>query len=119
MSEKHRLHPLRGRTDKEEVWEQITGLGYRKRITGFVHFTERLAGSGDAERYSEAHYIRFIKTQTIITVRLSNILQFSFLYAVNPLNILGINFLGRRLSLSITMGCTALFFLLLNICTSR
>ncbi|XP_012369673.1 putative transporter SVOPL [Octodon degus] len=37
---------------------------------------------------------------------------------LNPLNILGINFLGRRLSLSITMGCTALFFLLLNICTS-
>ncbi|KAB1275982.1 putative transporter SVOPL [Camelus dromedarius] len=37
---------------------------------------------------------------------------------MNPLNILGINFLGRRLSLSITMGCTALFFLLLNICTS-
>ncbi|XP_062957079.1 putative transporter SVOPL [Cynocephalus volans] len=39
--------------------------------------------------------------------------------ALNPFNILGINFLGRRLSLSITMGCTALFFLLLNICTSR
>ncbi|XP_072508709.1 putative transporter SVOPL isoform X1 [Notamacropus eugenii] len=38
--------------------------------------------------------------------------------ALNPLNILGINFLGRRISLSITMGCTALFFLLLNICTS-
>lgn len=38
---------------------------------------------------------------------------------VNPLNIVGINFLGRRRSLSITMGCTALFFLLLNICTSR
>ncbi|KAM6168223.1 putative transporter SVOPL [Erethizon dorsatum] len=38
--------------------------------------------------------------------------------ALNPLNILGINFLGRRPSLSITMGCTALFFLLLNICTS-
>ncbi|XP_040514709.1 putative transporter SVOPL isoform X3 [Gallus gallus] len=38
--------------------------------------------------------------------------------ALNPLNILGINFLGRRLSLCITMGCTALFFLLLNVCTS-
>ncbi|KAI5274013.1 Transporter Svopl-Like [Manis pentadactyla] len=38
--------------------------------------------------------------------------------ALNPLNILGINFLGRRLSLSITMASTALFFLLLNICTS-
>ncbi|XP_025939719.1 putative transporter SVOPL isoform X2 [Apteryx rowi] len=38
--------------------------------------------------------------------------------ALNPLNILGINFLGRRLSLCITMTCTALFFLLLNICTS-
>ncbi|XP_053944555.1 putative transporter SVOPL isoform X3 [Cuculus canorus] len=39
--------------------------------------------------------------------------------ALNPLNILGINFLGRRLTLCITMGFTALFFLLLNICTSR
>lgn len=39
--------------------------------------------------------------------------------ALNPLNILGINFLGRRLSLTITMGCTAVFFLLLNICTTR
>ncbi|XP_022435880.1 LOW QUALITY PROTEIN: putative transporter SVOPL [Delphinapterus leucas] len=38
--------------------------------------------------------------------------------ALNPLTILGINFLGRRLSLSITAGCTALFVLLLNICTS-
>ncbi|XP_062989418.1 putative transporter SVOPL [Elgaria multicarinata webbii] len=38
--------------------------------------------------------------------------------ALNPLNILGINFLGRRLSLTITMGCTSVFFLLLNICTS-
>lgn len=48
-----------------------------------------------------------------------SILRFSFLSLVNPVNILGINFLGRRLSLCITMGCTALFFLLLNICTSR
>ncbi|XP_045711460.1 putative transporter SVOPL isoform X2 [Phyllostomus hastatus] len=39
--------------------------------------------------------------------------------ALNPLNILGINFLGRRLSLSVTLGGTALFLLLLNICTSR
>ncbi|NWH56710.1 SVOP protein, partial [Geococcyx californianus] len=38
--------------------------------------------------------------------------------ALNPLNVFGINFLGRRLSLCITMGCTALFFLLLNTCTS-
>ncbi|KAK9400044.1 putative transporter SVOPL [Crotalus adamanteus] len=38
--------------------------------------------------------------------------------ALNPLNILGINFLGRRVSLTITMGCTAVFFLLLNICTT-
>ncbi|XP_003220906.3 putative transporter SVOPL [Anolis carolinensis] len=39
--------------------------------------------------------------------------------ALNPLNILGINFLGRRLSLAITLGCTAVFLLLLNICTSN
>ncbi|ETE57858.1 putative transporter SVOPL, partial [Ophiophagus hannah] len=38
--------------------------------------------------------------------------------ALNPLNILGINFLGRRVSLTVTMGCTAVFFLLLNICTT-
>uniref|UniRef100_F6V0A6 SVOP like n=1 Tax=Ornithorhynchus anatinus TaxID=9258 RepID=F6V0A6_ORNAN len=38
--------------------------------------------------------------------------------ALNPLNILGLNFLGRRLTLAITMSCTALFFLLLNVCTT-
>lgn len=66
----------------------------------------------------ESHCLKSVK-QTIITVRSSNDLWFSFLFPVNPVNILSINLLGRRLSLCITMGCTALFFLLLNICTSR
>lgn len=46
-------------------------------------------------------------------------IAFVVFFLVNPLTILGINFLGRRLSLSVTVGCTALFILLLNICTSR
>lgn len=61
----------------------------------------------------------FTQYDSIIAVRSSNVLWFSFLFPVNPVNILSINLLGRRLSLCITMGCTALFFLLLNICTSR
>ncbi|XP_017948082.2 putative transporter SVOPL [Xenopus tropicalis] len=38
--------------------------------------------------------------------------------ALNPFNILGINFLGRRWTLGITMATTGIFFLLLNICMS-
>lgn len=34
-----------------------------------------------------------------------------------PLNIMGINLIGRRLSLTITMFLTGVFYLLLNICT--
>lgn len=49
--DKYRHHPLRERQTKQGVWEQITGFGYRKRITEFVHFIERLVGAGDAERY--------------------------------------------------------------------
>ncbi|XP_030070762.1 putative transporter SVOPL [Microcaecilia unicolor] len=39
--------------------------------------------------------------------------------ALNPLNILGINTVGRRISLFFTMGTTGVFFLLLNICMTR
>ncbi|KAM5171921.1 putative transporter SVOPL [Mantella aurantiaca] len=38
--------------------------------------------------------------------------------ALNPFNILGINLLGRRWTLGITMTTTGIFFLLLNICMS-
>ncbi|XP_045421278.1 putative transporter SVOPL [Lemur catta] len=68
---------------------------------------------GDPESQSPCHCHMFTPSdyQTMIISTVGEI-------ALNPLNMLGINFLGRRLSLSITMGCTALFFLLLNICTS-
>ncbi|KAG8438734.1 hypothetical protein GDO86_005071, partial [Hymenochirus boettgeri] len=39
--------------------------------------------------------------------------------ALSPFNILGINLLGRRWTLGITMTTTGLFFLLLNVCMSR
>ncbi|XP_069484842.1 putative transporter SVOPL isoform X2 [Ambystoma mexicanum] len=39
--------------------------------------------------------------------------------ALNPLNILAINFLGRRIAMGISLAGTGVFFLLLNICTSR
>ncbi|CAN2391886.1 transporter SVOPL, partial [Pristimantis euphronides] len=39
--------------------------------------------------------------------------------ALNPFNILGINLIGRRWTLGITMATTGLFFLLLIICMSR
>ncbi|XP_069317769.1 putative transporter SVOPL [Eulemur rufifrons] len=69
--------------------------------------------AGDPESQSPCHCHMFTPSdyQTMIISTVGEI-------ALNPLNMLGINFLGRRLSLSITMGCTALFFLLLNICTS-
>ncbi|XP_012498222.1 PREDICTED: putative transporter SVOPL [Propithecus coquereli] len=69
--------------------------------------------AGDPESQSPCHCHMFAPSdyQTMIISTVGEI-------ALNPLNMLGINFLGRRLSLSITMGCTALFFLLLNICTS-
>ncbi|KAM4748710.1 putative transporter SVOPL [Rhinophrynus dorsalis] len=38
--------------------------------------------------------------------------------ALNPFNILGINLLGRRWTLGLTMTTTGIFFLLLNICMS-
>ncbi|KAM8974737.1 putative transporter SVOPL [Pelodytes ibericus] len=38
--------------------------------------------------------------------------------ALNPFNIIGINLLGRRYTLGITMTTTGIFFLLLNICMS-
>ncbi|MEE6477915.1 hypothetical protein FKM82_011668, partial [Ascaphus truei] len=38
--------------------------------------------------------------------------------ALNPFNILGINLLGRRWTLGLTMATTGIFFLLLNICMS-
>nr|XP_045016854.1 putative transporter SVOPL isoform X1 [Jaculus jaculus] len=75
--------------------------------------SEVVATVGDSESHSPCHCHLFAPSdyRTMIISTAGEI-------ALNPLNILGINFLGRRLSLSITMGCTALFFLLLNICTS-
>ncbi|XP_069084085.1 putative transporter SVOPL isoform X1 [Pleurodeles waltl] len=39
--------------------------------------------------------------------------------ALNPLNILAINFLGRRIAMGMSLAGTGIFFLLLNVCTSR
>ncbi|KAK7818078.1 hypothetical protein U0070_014673 [Myodes glareolus] len=70
--------------------------------------------TGDSEESLSPCYCHLFAPSDYRTMIISTLGEI----ALNPLNILGINFLGRRLSLSITMGCTALFFLLLNICTS-
>ncbi|XP_006861301.1 PREDICTED: putative transporter SVOPL [Chrysochloris asiatica] len=69
---------------------------------------------GDSEESRSPCYCHMLAPSGYHTMIISTIGEIM----LNPLNILGINFLGRRLSLSITLGCTALFFLLLNICTS-
>ncbi|XP_075795670.1 putative transporter SVOPL [Pelodiscus sinensis] len=68
----------------------------------------------DSEESHSPCYCRFFAPSDYRIMIISTIGEI----ALNPLNILVINFLGRRLSLSVTMGCTALFFLLLNICTT-
>uniref|UniRef100_A0A8C3EGU7 SVOP like n=1 Tax=Corvus moneduloides TaxID=1196302 RepID=A0A8C3EGU7_CORMO len=74
-----------------------------------------LQDSGDDSEESHSpchcHFFGPAAYQTMIISTVGEI-------ALNPVNLLSINLLGRRLSLCITMGCTALFFLLLNICTS-
>ncbi|ELW68821.1 Putative transporter SVOPL [Tupaia chinensis] len=70
-----------------------------------------VGGSEESQSPCHCHMFAPSDYKTMIISTLGEI-------ALNPVNILGINLLGRRLSLSITMGCTALFFLLLNICTS-
>ncbi|XP_064010927.1 putative transporter SVOPL [Pogoniulus pusillus] len=68
----------------------------------------------DSEESRSPCYCRLFGPLAYRTMIISTVGEIS----LNPLNVLGINVLGRRLSLCITMGCTALFFLLLNICTS-
>ncbi|KFP86214.1 Putative transporter SVOPL, partial [Acanthisitta chloris] len=70
--------------------------------------------SGDSEESHSPCHCHFFGPAAYQTMIISTAGEI----ALNPLNILCINVLGRRLSLCITMGCTALFFLLLNICTS-
>uniref|UniRef100_A0A5F8GK35 SVOP like n=1 Tax=Monodelphis domestica TaxID=13616 RepID=A0A5F8GK35_MONDO len=85
----------------------------RDLVCGSQTETEMVLSGDSEESRSPCHCHLFAPSdyKTMIISTLGEI-------ALNPLNILGINFLGRRISLSITMGCTALFFLLLNICTS-
>ncbi|XP_037370012.1 putative transporter SVOPL [Talpa occidentalis] len=90
-----------------ELLERDLVCGSRPESTEVV----ATGASGDGGSPCHCHMFTPSDYQTMIISTLGEI-------ALNPLNILGINFLGRRLSLSITMGCTALFFLLLNICTS-
>ncbi|KAK2508135.1 hypothetical protein MC885_013500 [Smutsia gigantea] len=78
--------------------------------------TAEAAGGSQSPCYCHLFAPSDYRTMIISTV--GEIARKRLSVSVNPLNILGINFLGRRLSLSITMACTALFFLLLNICTS-
>ncbi|XP_044908748.1 putative transporter SVOPL isoform X1 [Felis catus] len=88
-----------------ELLERDLVCGSRSEVVVTVGDTEGSQSPCHCHMFAPSDY------QTMIISTIGEI-------ALNPFNILGINFLGRRLSLSITMGCTALFFLLLNICTS-
>ncbi|XP_040858320.1 putative transporter SVOPL isoform X2 [Ochotona curzoniae] len=86
----------------------------RDLVCGSKSKSETVVVVGDSEENQSPCYCHMFAPSDYRTMIISTVGEI----ALNPLNILGINFLGRRLSLSITMGCTALFFLLLNICTS-
>nr|XP_024645315.1 putative transporter SVOPL isoform X4 [Macaca nemestrina] len=86
----------------------------RDLVCGSKADSEVVVTGGDSGESQSPCYCHMFAPSDYRTMIISTIGEI----ALNPLNILGINFLGRRLSLSITMGCTALFFLLLNICTS-
>ncbi|XP_007950988.1 putative transporter SVOPL [Orycteropus afer afer] len=92
-----------------ELLERDLVCGSREPSQGAV----AVAAGDSAESRSPCHCRPFAASdyRTMIISTVGEI-------ALNPFNILGLNLLGRRLSLSITMGCTALFFLLLNVCTS-
>ncbi|KAK1335103.1 hypothetical protein QTO34_004683 [Cnephaeus nilssonii] len=91
-----------------------TELLERDLVCGSGSESEAVVSVGVSEESRSPCYCHMFAPSDYRTMIISTIGEI----ALNPLNILGINFLGRRLSLSITMGCTALFFLLLNICTS-
>ncbi|XP_030741132.2 putative transporter SVOPL [Echinops telfairi] len=86
----------------------------RDLVCGSRPESEVVVAMGDSEESRSPCYCHMFAPSDYRTMIISTLGEI----ALNPLNILGINFLGRRISLSITMGCTALFFLLLNICTS-
>ncbi|XP_023045818.2 putative transporter SVOPL [Piliocolobus tephrosceles] len=86
----------------------------RDLVCGSKADSEVVVTGGDSGESQSPCYCHMFAPSDYRTMIISTIGEI----ALNPLNILGINFLGRRLSLSITMGCTALFFLLLNTCTS-
>ncbi|XP_078198242.1 putative transporter SVOPL isoform X4 [Callithrix jacchus] len=86
----------------------------RDLVCGSKSDSEVVVTQGDSEESQSPCHCHMFAPSDYRTMIISTVGEI----ALNPLNILGINFLGRRLSLSITMGCTALFFLLLNICTS-
>ncbi|KAK2096698.1 hypothetical protein P7K49_025732 [Saguinus oedipus] len=86
----------------------------RDLVCGSKSDSEVVMTQGDSEESQSPCHCHMFAPSDYRTMIISTVGEI----ALNPLNILGINFLGRRLSLSITMGCTALFFLLLNICTS-
>ncbi|EPQ13160.1 Putative transporter SVOPL [Myotis brandtii] len=91
-----------------------TELLERDLVCGSRSESEAMVSMGVSEESQSPCYCHMFAPSDYRTMIISTVGEI----ALNPLNILGINFLGRRLSLSITMGCTALFFLLLNICTS-
>nr|DBA30265.1 TPA: hypothetical protein GDO54_006273 [Pyxicephalus adspersus] len=106
------------------IWLGIS-FAYYGVILASSELLERnlLCGSGQValgageEPYEGTHtpcYCNMLSTSDYYTMIISTVGEI----ALNPFNILGINLLGRRWTLGITMATTGVFFLLLNICMS-
>uniref|UniRef100_A0A8C6BAD2 SVOP like n=1 Tax=Monodon monoceros TaxID=40151 RepID=A0A8C6BAD2_MONMO len=97
-----------------QIWVICAELLERDMACGLRSESEAVVTVGVSEESQSPCHCQVFAPSDYQTMIISTIGEI----ALNPLTILGINFLGRRLSLSITVGCTALFVLLLNICTS-
>ncbi|XP_068129003.1 putative transporter SVOPL isoform X2 [Hyperolius riggenbachi] len=121
------FHPKYRRTSLQ-IWIIWLGIAfaYYGVILASSELLERnlLCGSGQVglgageEPYEGSHspcYCSMLSQSDYRTMIISTVGEI----ALNPLNILGINLLGRCWTLGITMTTTGIFFLLLNICMSN
>ncbi|XP_040201338.1 putative transporter SVOPL [Rana temporaria] len=110
-----------------QIWVIWLGISfaYYGVILASSELLERnlLCGSGQValgageEPYEGSHspcYCNMLSSSDYRTMIISTVGEI----ALNPFNILGINLIGRRWTLGITMTTTGIFFLLLNICMS-
>ncbi|XP_044137254.1 putative transporter SVOPL [Bufo gargarizans] len=116
------LHPKYLRTSLQiwVIWLGIAFAYYGVILTSSELLENNLlCGTGREEILIEEGagpcYCNMLSTSDYNTMMISTIGEI----ALNPFNILGINLIGRCLTLGITMTITGVFFLLLIICMSR